>query len=266
MMLALLLATAAQVAAPAEPAALVPSGKWRVEYADTMCILSHEYDTGAGKVTLALRPLPMSTETQVALFTPGKGAAVPEGKAEITLSPGGPSTNGTYQRFTPANQPVRVATMYFDGAALDGLEKATAISLRLGKDAYRLAVPGISGGMEVLASCQADLLKGWGIEMHERSTLSKPASGNPGRFFDPHAYPAAAISAREQGRVVAVASIAVTGRVEKCTIVATSKSPSLDAATCTILRTQGRFSPALDLAGHPVASHLIVPVRWVLPN
>ena len=66
--------------------------------------------------------------------------------------------------------------------------------------------------------------------------------------------------------VPALIAIAVTGRVEKCTIVATSKSPSLDAATCAILRTQGRFSPALDLAGHPVASHLIVPVRWVLPE
>lgn len=266
MMLALLLATAAQAAVPAEPAALVPTGKWRVEYADTMCILSRDYDTGAGTETLALRPLPMSTETQVALFTPGKGPIVPEGKAEIALSPGGPPTSGTYQRFTPANQPVRVATMYFDGAALDGLEKATAISLRLGKETHRLAVPGIGSGMKALATCQADLLKGWGIEMNERTTLSQPAKGNPARFFGPSAYPPDAVSAHIQGRVVAVASIGVTGRVEKCTIVAASKSPSLDAATCTVLRTQGRFSPALDLAGHPVASHLIVPVRWVLPD
>jgi TonB family protein len=264
MLWALLLAAA--VTAPAEPTALAPTGKWTVEYADTMCVLARDYGSGADKVTLALRPMPMGTETQVALFTQGRGALVPEGKAEITLMPDGQPTTGTYQRFAPPTQAVRVATMYFDGAALDGLDKTATIALRLGKETHFLAVPGIAGAMKALTVCQADLLKGWGIEMSERANLAKPASGNPARFFGPSAYPQDAVSARQQGRVVSVLSIGPTGKVEKCTIVATSKSPSLDAATCEILRGQGHFSPAIDLAGQPVAAHLIVPVRWVLPD
>ncbi len=257
---------AAAAVATADPAAVEPSGKWVVEYADTMCVLSRDYGTGADKVTLALRPLPMSSETQVALFSEGKGPQIPAGKAEITvLSQGKPAT-GTYQRVTLPNQAVRVATMYFDGTALDDLDKATVITLRLGKEAHQLAVPGIAGAMRALATCQADLLKGWGVEMKERANLSRPATGSAARFFGPSAYPPDAISAGQQGRVVAVASINQSGKVEHCTIVASSKSPSLDGATCEILRKQGKFSPALDLAGHPVTSHLIVPVRWVLPG
>lgn len=266
MLLAFLLAVLVPAAPPAEPATLAPTGKWTVEYADTMCVLSHDYGTGADKVTLALRPLPMSSETQLALFTGGGGGPVFEGKAELSLMPGGHPSAGTYQRVTLPKQAIRVATMYFDGTALDGLDKATAIDLRLGKESHHLAVPGIGGALQVLATCQADLLKGWGIEMNERSNLTRPASGNAARFFGPSAYPPDAVRDHQQGRVVSVASIGVTGKVEKCTIVATSKSPSLDAATCQILRMQGHFSPAIDLAGHPVASHLIVPVRWVLPD
>lgn len=266
MLLALLLAATVPPAATTEPAALAPTGKWLVEYADTMCILSRGYGTGADKVTLALRPLPMGTETQVALFTEGRGAPVPEGKAEITLMPAGQPTTGTYQRFTLPKQAVRIATMYFDGAALDGLDKTTTIALRLGKEAHFLAVPGIAGAMKALTACQTDLLKGWGIEMGERANLSRPARGDPARFFGPSAYPEDAVRARQQGRAISVVTIATTGKVETCTIVATSKSPSLDAATCATLRGQGHFSPALDLAGHPVESHLIVPVRWVLPG
>ena len=257
---------AAAAVATAEPAAVEPSGKWVVEYADTMCVLSRDYGTGADKVTLALRPLPMSTETQVALFSEGRGPQVPAGKAEITVISQGRPTVGTYQRVNLPQKSVRVATMYFDGTALDDLDKATAITLRLGKETYQLAVPGIAGAMRALATCQADLLKGWGVEMKERTNLSKPATGSAARFFGPSAYPPEAIRAEQQGRVIAVASINQVGKVEKCTIVASSKSPSLDGVTCEILRKQGKFSPALDLAGQPVASHLIVPVRWVLPG
>jgi TonB family protein len=255
------------LAAAADPAALSPTGKWVVEYADSMCVLSRDYGAGADKVTLALRPWPMSNETEVVVVTQGRAAAVQDGHAEIALVPSGHSATGTYTRFPPIRRaPGQIATLHFDEGALDGLENATAVTVRLGsREVHSGAVPGIAGAMRALVTCQKDLLKSWGVDPEERATLSRLPGGNPARFFGPNAYPTEAIRAELQGRAVAVASIGIDGRVVSCAIAATSGAPVLDQATCDVLKTSARFSPGLDKAGKPVVSHLVVPVRWVLP-
>ena len=117
-----------------------------------------------------------------------------------------------------------------------------------------------------MSTCQHDLLKSWGVDPDERARLSHLAQGRTESFFGPAAYPRAALDAGAEGRSVAVASIDVTGRVIACATAATSGNEALDQATCDILKHNAHFAPARDLADAPVASHLIVPVRWVLPN
>jgi hypothetical protein len=262
MMLSLLL-----LAAAADPAALAPTNKWQVEYADSMCVLSRDYGAGPDKVTLALRPWPMSNETEVVVLTQGNAPLVDNGRAEITLLPAGHSTKGTFARFDmPKGAPGRIATLHFDEGALDGLAASTAVTVRLGNgEVHSGAIPGIAGAMRALETCQKDLLKGWGVDPDERASLSRLPRGNPGRFFDADAYPPAAISNHLEGRTIAVASIGTDGRVANCVVAATSGALVLDQATCGVLKTRGRFAPALDQAGKPVVSHLVVPVRWVLP-
>jgi protein TonB len=109
-------------------------------------------------------------------------------------------------------------------------------------------------------------LKGWGVDPDERATLSRLPRGNPARFFGPSVYPALAVSNHLQGRTVTVVSIGVDGRVTGCAVAATSGALVLDQATCNVLKASGHFMPALDMSGKPVASHLVVPVRWVLPD
>lgn len=263
MMLSLLL-----LAAAADPAALPPAGKWQVEYADSMCVLSRDYGAGPDRVTLALRPWPMSNETEVVVLTQGKAPLVDNGRAEITLLPAGHTTRGTFARFDmPKGAPGRIATLHFDEGALDGLAASTAVTVRLGnREVHSGAIPGIAGAMRALETCQKDLLKGWGVDPDERASLSRLPRGNPARFFGPEVYPMEAVRNHVQGRTVALASIGTDGRVKACAVAATSGALILDQATCNALKTSGRFLPALDKAGKPVVSHLIVPVRWVLPN
>lgn len=256
------------LAAMADPAATAPSGKWVVEYNDDMCVLSRDYGTGADKFTLALRPWPMSNEVEVVLLTQDSAPRIKGGDAAITLLPAGHTTGGSYNRYTmPKGAPGRIATLHFDNGALDGLAAATTVTVRLGnREVHSGAVPGVAGAMRALETCQKDLLKGWGVDPEERAKLSRLPGGNPARFFGGWNYPGAAIVDHLQGRTVAIAEIAVDGHVTGCSIAATSGARVLDEQTCTVLKTSAHFSPALDKAGQPVVSHLVVPVRWVLPD
>jgi protein TonB len=90
--------------------------------------------------------------------------------------------------------------------------------------------------------------------------------GNPGQYFGADAYPAAAIRAEAQGRVVAQLTVDTSGRVSGCSVTTSSGNSDLDDATCRIAKRSVRFSPAKDQTGAAIASSYTLPVRWVLPK
>lgn len=90
--------------------------------------------------------------------------------------------------------------------------------------------------------------------------------GNPGQWFGADAYPAAAMRAGAQGRVVAKVDVDGSGRVTNCTVTVSSGSADLDAATCQIAGRRMTFTPARDAAGHAVAGEYRLPVAWRLPS
>lgn len=92
------------------------------------------------------------------------------------------------------------------------------------------------------------------------------AKGNPGQYFGPDAYPAAARRAEAQGRVSARLSIGTDGRVTDCSVSSSSGNEDLDSTTCRIAKSRVRFTPAQDTAGNPIASTYQLNVRWELPK
>jgi TonB family protein len=261
MMLPLLL-----LAVAADPVAIAPTSKWQVEYAASMCVLSRDYGSGADKVALGLRPMPMSDQSEIVLLTQGRGAETVNDAVTIRLLPAGQPTTGSYTRFTMSKDGGRLATMYLSGDALAGLDKAAGIEVRLGAESHVLATPGIAGAMAALSICQDDLLKGWGVDPAERALEATHVQGNPARFFGPSEYPREAIRAQAQGRVVTIEAVDANGAVADCWVVVSSGSKVLDDKTCAIARRSMHFSPARDKDGNAVPSHYILPVRWVLPT
>lgn len=83
-------------------------------------------------------------------------------------------------------------------------------------------------------------------------------------FFDED-YPAAALAAREQGDVGFSLEVGPNGRVSGCTITRSSGSAALDSATCRVIRSRARFTPALDAAGTPTADRIAGKIVWKLP-
>lgn len=89
--------------------------------------------------------------------------------------------------------------------------------------------------------------------------------GNRTAWFSTDDYPAAAIRAEDEGIVAVTLAIAADGRVAGCTVTQTSGSSALDQATCRLYRARGRFAPARDEVGNPIASRYSDRVRWQLP-
>lgn len=85
-------------------------------------------------------------------------------------------------------------------------------------------------------------------------------------WFSNDDYPAAALRAEEEGRATYRIEIGADGRVSGCAITGSSGSAALDAATCRILRSRGRFNPARDSRGHPAPDARDGWIDWVLSD
>lgn len=99
--------------------------------------------------------------------------------------------------------------------------------------------------------------------------LSRGASarGNVGAWFPQDAYPAQALRAGAEGRASVSLSVSATGKVTDCRVVSGTGNAALDAATCRLATRNGRFEPARDAAGNPVATQMrLPPVVWRIVN
>ena len=79
-------------------------------------------------------------------------------------------------------------------------------------------------------------------------------------------YPPSALAQRQSGRVAFRLAIGADGRVAGCVILGSSGSSALDSATCRLMRSRARFTPARDHAGNPVPDEYFGQLAWRLPR
>jgi protein TonB len=92
------------------------------------------------------------------------------------------------------------------------------------------------------------------------------AKANLQSLFSTDDYPASALRSGEQGTTGFRLSVGANGRVTDCQITASSGSSALDSATCRLLRTRARFTPAIDSNGNATSDSVSSRIRWVLPE
>ncbi|WBH16820.1 energy transducer TonB [Sphingomonas radiodurans] len=92
------------------------------------------------------------------------------------------------------------------------------------------------------------------------------AKGDPAQWITNDDYPPSSIRAEEEGTTAIKWTINGQGRVENCVVTASSGSPALDQAACRALVRRGRYSPATDAAGNPIATTQTRRVVWRLPR
>jgi periplasmic protein TonB len=92
------------------------------------------------------------------------------------------------------------------------------------------------------------------------------ARANLNSYFSGDDYPAAALRGSDQGTTGFSLTIGPSGRVEACTVTSSSGSAALDQATCRILRSRARYTPARDQNGNPTSGRDSGRVTWRLPS
>lgn len=93
------------------------------------------------------------------------------------------------------------------------------------------------------------------------------ARGNPADWITNDDYPASALRGEEQGTSAIAWEINPQGRVVNCRVTSSSGSSALDRAACSALSRRGRYTPALDQNGNPIASPTQTRrVVWRLPE
>jgi protein TonB len=77
-------------------------------------------------------------------------------------------------------------------------------------------------------------------------------------------YPASAVRSEEEGTTGFRLEIGPNGRVTNCTVTSSSGSSALDSATCRIMKSRARFTPAVDSNGNPTSDSVSSRIAWRL--
>ncbi|HKT16084.1 MAG TPA: TonB family protein [Allosphingosinicella sp.] len=91
------------------------------------------------------------------------------------------------------------------------------------------------------------------------------AKANLASYVSNDDYPDAALRNEEQGVTAFRLEVGPDGRVVNCTVTSSSGSTTLDNATCRIMKSRARFTPATDSSGKKVSDSTSSRIRWVLP-
>jgi protein TonB len=91
------------------------------------------------------------------------------------------------------------------------------------------------------------------------------AKGDASRWFSSDDYPPSALRAEASGTTGMAFDIGPDGRVSNCRITQSSGNADLDDVSCRLMARRGRFTPAQDQNGSPIASTGTRRVTWRLP-
>ncbi len=103
------------------------------------------------------------------------------------------------------------------------------------------------------------------VQQRSQASGASP-KGRRQSWFSTDDYPGSAQRAGEEGITGVRVEVDAEGRVASCTVTSSSGSAALDEATCKLYQRRGRFTPAKDAAGNPMASSYNDKVRWQLPR
>lgn len=129
------------------------------------------------------------------------------------------------------------------------------------------SLPGDDAAVADFRACADRKMRAWGVDPEILGALRRepqPVLSGPETWFKSGDYPPSELREHGAGTTTVRAGVGLDGRVADCTIVLTSGRPVLDATTCDILRRRGRYVPALDPNGAPVATPIIFSVKWQL--
>ena len=254
-------------AKPTPPPAtlLAPSGKWTIEYAKDMCVLTRAFGTGSDAILFALKPAPNSDQARIMLIrkTPTQSPHV--GTAIVRLSDG--SVPSYAQAKSSWAKGVSLTAIDLPRSSLDPLIAGGTITIRFGgKINATFAPTGMAAAVKQLGACERDLLTGWGMTVEAQDAIAQLPRLDLRPLFRNDDYPNNLLNAGVQGSVGALMRVDATGAVDDCKAIEQSGTAQLDDVTCQILRKRAKYQPAIDRLGKPVPALIFYRINWMIAD
>ena len=253
----------AQGTAPAASA-----GNWVLERSPARCVISRQYDSTKGPVTLGIKAPPLGDAMQVVVLRPGDRNEVRQARARISIDQSDAAATAlTY----PAKSGSRITHLVnLGGEQAAALRRAREIELWVkvsmgGSLKRRFALEPIANAWTQLDACLLRLRQTWNLDEQNSivATWPEPVVGLQ-HLFSERDYPSAAMVGNQTGRSHIILLVDERGTVRDCTLAETSGAAVLDAATCGIILTRARFKPAIDVQGKAVKAAYETRIRWRL--
>jgi hypothetical protein len=234
----------------------VPPGRWTIDYGRVSCTLARRI-AGENSAILALNA-PLGTEPGEFVLLDGGGGLDPRlaGPLEIGFGSGAPVVVQATTEQRNGRAVVKLTPVPDDFLARIAAAGRIAVT-RNGEELFAFAAPDARAGIDALARCNEDLLRGWGIDVPARRALSRIARLRRTDW-------AGSVMPRASTFLVFVAQVSERGRATGCRVVVSSRNPRMDQAVCAEMRSAARYEPALDGEGRPVASQYVTRIRWVM--
>jgi TonB family protein len=268
---------AADPASAADP--LQPTGKWVVEFADAQCVATRNYGPADKPFYLVLKAPPLGSVLQLGVIRQGPGSDARQIDGEIRFDENAPLRTNLLQ-FGVQKLRQQAVLVNLPLQSLAPMRQATTLHIRVREDVRRIdtrinlgsqgidvrfALTQMGPLLKTLDSCVADLKKVWNVKEGETGPAGSSESA-PSRslaeVFSNEDYPAVALAKGQSGDVAFALLIDEQGKVADCTVVETSGAASLDAQSCGIIRSRGRFLPAKGPDGKPIKSAFLGRIRW----
>lgn len=239
----------------------LPSG-WTVTGSDGACAAIIEYD-GEGETQLILHK---SEGGDITLGLANyKWSSVPGAKYDVVIDLGPSRYSGGKSVGYKDGAKNGFITTFGDGFE-EEFSRAEKLTAYIGETLIDdLSLRGSSAAVQALQVCHAREVQAFRADQAEKAKLAHIPSdpfaqiarppipkGTPGDW----AQMATLIDKKSyvgmKGRADFKAHVSSTGQVTGCEITTSSGDASVDAATCDLVKTRGRFQPATDKDGAPV--------------
>lgn len=249
----------AAIASPVQAdAPLKPLGKWRVDWGDTACLAVQSYGDAQAPTTFAFKPSLNGDVIRVMITRKGPYQAA----AHFPVTLGDVKT--TALGFRPAKSDREMFWINVPRADFDRLAALSAVAIKGRRLDLNLSTSGFAAAIRALDTCNTNLRAHWNADeagLARIGTMSAPIVA-PARLVSSQDYPGQAIFEGRDGTTGVSLLIDEQGALKDCMVEQASGVATLDAQTCILFQTRGKFAAAKDKDGKPVKSRLTYRFRW----
>jgi len=291
---ALLTAAASQFAASQAPAKdapeiYAPASAWAMDYADDSCRLLRTFANGGDQMTISLERFGPGTGLVVSLTT---SALEPRPRAESAFlaydDNESSETNLLYtkqadgqffvlfgsfpilrepelERLSAEQRRLRAG----DPLALDdeiaAAADVTSLTIRRAfTNDIVIQLGAMAGPIRAMHGCIDELLEHWGVDAARHRSLTRRAfpAGSPQEWLDINSFPVEELRKARGGINYVRVMVDAEGKPTDCHVQRGSESDSFNTNARRILLENGKFVPALDAMGAPIASYYTTTFVW----